>query len=154
MNKASQLFIFLALNFGCLGLSNYLMGAGSSSEWYQQLPRAPWTPPGWVFGAAWSLIMVCFAVYMATLRHKELADYRRYGTILVLCVLWNALFFQWHQIVWALLVLVTLALSVLRLTVINHKRQGQRSWLMLPFCVWTMLASTLNAYPVFSRFYE
>ncbi|HAV24553.1 MAG TPA: hypothetical protein DCX01_00100 [Bacteroidetes bacterium] len=27
--------------------------------------KVPWTPPGWVFGAAWTTIRVCFSIYMA-----------------------------------------------------------------------------------------
>ena len=62
-----RLIIFLALNFGALALGGFFTSKGVPSEWYIELNKAPWTPPGWVFGAAWSFIMVCFGVYMAYL---------------------------------------------------------------------------------------
>ena len=34
-------------------------GPGS---WYAGLDLAPWTPPGWLFGAAWTLLYVLMAV--------------------------------------------------------------------------------------------
>lgn len=149
MQKIIHFFFFLALNFGCLWLSDFLMHGGPSSIWYQQLPRAPWTPPGWVFGVAWSLIMVCYAIYMTVLPNKNRKDYALYTCILGLCAFWNAVFFWWHQIAWALLVMFTLLVLVYVVTWVNHRRQGRFSWLMLPFCVWIALAITLNAYPVF-----
>ena len=42
-----------------------LSGEGGASEWYYNLIRAPWEPSGWVFGAAWTTIMICLAFYMS-----------------------------------------------------------------------------------------
>ena len=66
--KLSYFILFLLLNFGALALGSILMG-GSPMEntWYQNLPKAPWTPPGYVFGVAWSSIMICFSLFMARL---------------------------------------------------------------------------------------
>ena len=58
---------FLVLNFLALGIGGIFTGKGVPSEWYVQLNKAPWTPPGWMFGFAWTSIMICFALYMAYL---------------------------------------------------------------------------------------
>jgi len=58
-------FVFLFFNFLALYLGALFTDAGVNSDWYQNAQKAPWTPPGWMFGAAWSLIMVCYALYMA-----------------------------------------------------------------------------------------
>ena len=57
--------LFLIINFGGLYIGNLLMNNGPTSSWYMGLKLAPWTPPGWVFGFAWTTIMICFSVYMA-----------------------------------------------------------------------------------------
>ena len=59
--------LFLILNFAALAIGGLFTGDGVPSEWYQELNKAPWTPPGWAFGAAWTLIMICFSFYMALL---------------------------------------------------------------------------------------
>ena len=69
-NKYIRFLIFLLVNFLALGLGTLLMNNGPQSEWYQTLNKAPWTPEGWVFGVAWTSIMVLFAVYMAALSFK------------------------------------------------------------------------------------
>ena len=59
--------IFLILNFTALAFGGLFTSKGVPSEWYLTLLKAPWTPPGWVFGFAWSLIMICYAFYMGFL---------------------------------------------------------------------------------------
>jgi hypothetical protein len=46
-----RLILFLIINFGALGIGGLLLGNPATNEWYQSLNKAPWTPPGWVFGA-------------------------------------------------------------------------------------------------------
>ncbi|NDH69532.1 MAG: tryptophan-rich sensory protein, partial [Gammaproteobacteria bacterium] len=46
-----RLLLFFVLNFGALYVGALLMnGSPATNEWYQQLDKAPWTPPGWFFG--------------------------------------------------------------------------------------------------------
>ena len=65
-----RLALFLIVNFGALGIGSLFTSEGSGSEWYQNLEKAPWNPPGWMFGAAWTTIMICFSIYMAFLWTK------------------------------------------------------------------------------------
>ena len=67
MSLLKKIVFFLFINFGSLGLGSWLMNNGPRSDWYNNLNQAPWTPAGWVFGVAWSFIMICFSVYMAYL---------------------------------------------------------------------------------------
>jgi len=57
--------LFILINFSALALGSWLMNNGSSSFWYKNLDRAPWEPQGWVFGVAWTTIMICFSIYLA-----------------------------------------------------------------------------------------
>ena len=66
-----KILIFLVINFAALGIGGFFTGPGVSSDWYTNLNQAPWTPPGWVFGAAWTTIMICFSFFMAFLYEKS-----------------------------------------------------------------------------------
>ncbi|MBS9778529.1 MAG: tryptophan-rich sensory protein [Gammaproteobacteria bacterium] len=146
MKKLYSFILFLLVNAACLFLSNIFMGDGPTSDWYYSLERAPWTPPSWAFGVAWSFIMICFAAYMALMPHKRAYDYAYYCMVLSFCALWNYAFFN-HNLVFAgFVVLCVLTMSVLFMTWQNVSRQRGGSWLMLPFCVWTIIATSLNAY--------
>ena len=108
------LLIFLILNFGALGLGGFLMGGEVTGEWYQNVNKAPWTPPGWVFGAAWTTIMLLFSFYMASAWSQ--IENRNFLIGLfafqwVLNVAWNPVFFKFHQVGFGLLCLKRFCVS-------------------------------------------
>ena len=71
MRKTAVFVLFLVLNFGALAIGGILMGASPiENNWYQGLNQAPWTPPGFVFGIAWTIIMFCFSIYLMASIHK------------------------------------------------------------------------------------
>lgn len=40
-------------------------GSPADNDWYTSLNKAPWTPPGWVFGFAWTTIMILYSIYLS-----------------------------------------------------------------------------------------
>ena len=106
--------VFLILNFLGLYLGGFATSNGVSSDWYRNLNQAPWTPPGWVFGAAWTSIMTCFAFYMAFLWEMEIQKtvLGLFAVEWLLNFLWNPVFFHFRQVGLALVVLSALTLLV------------------------------------------
>ena len=149
MKVAIRLIAFLVLNFLALGFGGLLMGNGPSSEWYLQLNKAPWTPPGWVFGVAWTTVMLCFTAYMA-LGWCELSDKKRWITLYtiqwVLNVSWNPLFFRYHQVGAALVVIILLTILIAWFIFGYYSRLRVKSVFILPYFLWLMVATSLNAY--------
>lgn len=143
-------FLFLLFNFAALAIGGLFTGNGVSSEWYQHLAKAPWTPPGWVFGAAWTFVMICFSFYMGHLWvsagvHKKLV-FQWYAYQLLLNIAWNPVFFYAQSIDMGLLVIVGLLLNVLLIAIkFNHIQKG---WTLaiLPYLLWLCIATSLNAY--------
>jgi tryptophan-rich sensory protein len=153
MKKTLPTLTFLLLNFAALAVGGLFTGSGVSSEWYQNLDKAPWTPPGWVFGAAWTFIMVCFAFYMGQLwvnaaKHKGLM-LRTYGIQWVLNVAWNPVFFYFQKVDIGLLVIVGLLLSVLLVTIKFSRIQKSWTLAIVPYVLWLLVATSLNAYIFF-----
>jgi len=137
-----------------LGLGSLFTSNGVASDWYINLNKAPWTPQGWVFGAAWSLIMICFAVYMAHI--WESADNRNLLITLfaiqwILNVSWNPVFFKYHQSLLALAIIVSLTLLVGYFLIHFHSSLKSRSILILPYFIWLLLATSLNAFIVLNN---
>jgi tryptophan-rich sensory protein len=97
-------------------------GSPAENDWYQSLRKAPWTPPGWFFGVAWTLIMISFSVYMwklaGELKGKQLtALWFMFALQWVLNVLWNPVFFNWHLPATGLIVLVFLMATLVFLQI-------------------------------------
>ena len=143
-----NLIIFLILNFAALGIGGFLMGEGPSSEYYQSINKAPWTPPGWVFGIAWTTIMVCFSLYMAYLVHADNSKVvlGLYAVQWILNVSWNPLFFDLHLVLPALLVIIALTLLVGYFLFHYYSHLGAKWLLIAPYFVWLCIASSLNGY--------
>ncbi len=148
-----RLIIFLVLNFGALGAGSYLMGAGPMSSWYQELVRAPWEPPGWVFGTAWTFIMICFSIFMASVYRSDKVNRQRiivlYIIQLILNIFWNPVFFNWHMTVPALIVISCLLIVVFAL--FREGKIGETkpvALLLFPYILWLCIAISLNAYVV------
>ncbi|MEM6685760.1 MAG: TspO/MBR family protein, partial [Bacteroidota bacterium] len=110
MKFYARLLIFLLINFGALGLGAYLMNNGPRTEWYADLQKAPWTPPGWVFGFAWTTVMLCFSIFMAKLTEgkNNKTIIALFAVQFVLNVSWNFVFFNQHNIVLGMINLILL----------------------------------------------
>ena len=148
MKLIKPILTFLIINFGGLALGSWLMGNGPLSTWYTNLNQAHWTPPGWVFGVAWTLIMICFSVYLAYLFN----NYSSKKLTLIFCVqfalnvIWNYLFFNQHLVLLALVSIIALTIVVFYFFFNYKKDMKNKSYLLLPYMIWLVIATSLNAY--------
>lgn len=146
-----KFLIFLVINFAALGIGGFLIGNPGSNIWYQSLNKAPWTPPGWVFGAAWFTIMLCFSFYMFYTSNNLSPDFKNTFYVLfavqfVLNVLWNPVFFKWHFVLGGLIMIVMLTVLVGWFTYYGFKNYGLVGLWIMPYFVWLIIATSLNAY--------
>ena len=149
MTIAKLIALFLIINFGGLALGGWLMAGGSSGEWYTNLNIAPWTPPGWVFGFAWTTIMICFSVYLGY--HFNILKGSRiiwlFSLQLFLNVIWNYVFFNRHWIGLGLTVILALTLVVFfYFFAFKTGKLAQIRFLLIPYMLWLCIATSLNAY--------
>jgi len=145
---------FLLINFAALGIGGLFTNKGVDSEWYATLAKAPWTPPGWVFGVAWTTIMLFFAIYMAyawkTVENKSLLI----GLFViqwVLNVAWNPVFFKYHEMLAGLVIIAVLTVLVGYFFFGYFQQLKWISLLVLPYFLWLIVATTLNGYAYFNN---
>lgn len=153
MKKYQLIILFLIINFASLGISNWFMGNGPSSNWYIELNKAPWTPPGWFIGIAWTVIMICFSVYMA-----HLIKLKTNIPVLVLFTLqfllnmsWSLIFFDMHLIKLGLLSISLLTIVIAIFLFRFYSVLKLKTWLIVPYFIWIILATSLNAYILFNN---
>ena len=149
-----RLVIFMALNFGALAIGGLFTSEGVASEWYSGLSKAPWTPPGWVFGTAWTTIMILFSIYLAFL-WSDVKDKRLlvvlYSVQWILNVSWNPIFFYYHNTVIGLILITCLTLLVAFLLAFYWHTLKLKSLLIAPYLIWLLIATSLNAFIVFKN---
>lgn len=150
MKFASTFIFFLGLNFGALFLGNILMNNGATSDWYLNLNKAPWTPAGWVFGAAWTSVMLFFSVYM-TFLYQNLKTQKvilLYSVQLLLNISWNFIFMNKHMTILGLIDISLLTILIFYFLIGFNKILNNMRFFVLPYCIWLLIATSLNLYIV------
>ena len=148
MKQLKLTILFLVVNFSGLALGSWLMHNGPLSDWYTDLNQAPWTPPGAVFGIAWTLIMICFSIYLGKL-FTESNGKNNLGIFLfqfTLNVSWNFIFFNQHLVLLGFIAIVFLT-SILFIYFFKFSNNvGNYRYLLLPYIIWLCIATSLNLY--------
>ncbi|AXT20164.1 tryptophan-rich sensory protein [Flavobacteriaceae bacterium AU392] len=146
-----RIILFLIINFLSLALSSIFTTVGVASDWYQELNKAPWTPPGWVFGAAWTTIMVCFSIYLAYLFNSNNIKKKSllFSIQWVLNIGWSPLFFYLHTVAVAMICISALTILIIYLFFNYWKELKVKTFFLTPYFIWLIIATSLNAYILF-----
>lgn len=144
-----KILIFLVINFAALGIGSYFTSTAVTAEWYQNLNKAPWTPPGWFFGFAWTSIMILFAVFMAYAWQLNINRNLLIALFMIqwiLNVAWNPVFFKYHQVAFGLFIIVLLTLLMGYFFFAYFGQLKTKTLWVLPYFIWLIIATSLNAY--------
>ena len=131
-----------------------VLGVGGAmttvGPWYRNLPKPSWTPPEWIFGPAWTLILAlaAWAGVLAWTRAPDFASQLKvavlFGINIILHLLWSPLFFNLRRPDWALIEVPFLWLSIAALMVGIAPYSTLAVWLLLPYLLWVAFAAYLN----------
>jgi tryptophan-rich sensory protein len=130
-------------------LSGTLAGSGYGNPWFDALAKPDLMPPGWVFGAAWTLLYICLGLALALILHARGARGRGVAVGIFLAQLllnfaWSPIFFAAHEIGLAFLVIVVMmVLSALAALLFARIRRAA-GLLMVPYLAWLFFAAFLN----------
>lgn len=132
-----------------LCISTYLFGGlFIPGEWYQQLNRAPWSPPDIAFPFVWTLLYAMIA--FAGIKCQQSGDkqlLRLWFIQLFFNATWSWVFFGQHWVLLGLLnILILLIVVVLFIYRATCKRDYTLTILMTPYFIWLSLATSLNTY--------
>jgi tryptophan-rich sensory protein len=130
-------------------LSGLLSGSGYSNPWFAVLDKPALMPPGYVFPIVWTLLYILIGLAFAQILSARGARGRTsaIGAFLVqllLNLLWSPMFFAWHQVSAALLLLGILFIAVTVTMLLFGRIRGSAGLLMLPYLVWLLFAAYLN----------
>lgn len=148
MKLIPRILLFLLINFSILYVGILLMGENSTSDWYKNLEKAPWSPQGWVFGFAWTFLMSFFAIYLAKLSLITKSS-KLIALVLLqyfLNVIWNYIFFNQHDVILGLIDITLLTFVVTYIFFKNISIMKTYSLLILPYFIWLLIATSLNLY--------
>ena len=148
MKQLKLTVLFLIINFGGLAIGSWLMNNGPLTEWYISLNQAPWSPPGFVFGIAWTIIMICFSIYLGRLFIKSYTPKLIviFSIQFILNVSWNYIFFNQHLILFGLITIILLTALICYYFFELSQKIRHYKFLLLPYIIWLCIATSLNLY--------
>ncbi len=143
-----------------LGLLGWLLAAfaaaavggfasASAGEFYRELVRPTWAPPGWVFGPVWSALYALMGI-AAWLVWRARGFAGAWSALVVFIAqlaanaLWSWLFFVWHLGGLAFGEVLLLWALILATTVLFWRISTVAGALLLPYIAWVTFASALN----------
>ena len=149
-NKNLHIFlVFLLINFFGLFLGGLFTNDGITSTWYFDLNKALWTPPGWVFGASWTLIMLSLSILNYFVwKGKERVFLHLWIQSWIFNFLWNPMFFSLKSVELSLVIIMYLLILVSSMFYVTFKRYKHIHLLLLPYIIWLIIATSLNTYIV------
>lgn len=129
--------------------SGRLFPSGDENLWYQMLSKPAETPPGWVFPVAWTTLYVLLGLALALIINARGSRLRRPALILFAVQMaanlaWSPLFFGYHQVSAALLLIVAIFVLALATTFVFARIRKGAAWLMVPYLAWLCFAGILN----------
>ncbi|HQX73978.1 MAG: tryptophan-rich sensory protein [Chitinophagaceae bacterium] len=149
MNNTLKLIIAIAIPLIVGGTSGFFTATGVES-WYQTIARPTWNPPGWIFGPVWTTLYVMMGISLflvwkedTSVELKKIAI-ALFTVQLVLNFFWSFIFFNQHQIGWALVEIIAMWVFIL-LTIFAFAQVNKAAaWLLVPYISWVSFATILN----------
>ncbi len=132
------------------GFAGSIVTAPAIVTWYAGLAKPSFTPPGWVFGPAWTLLYILMGIAAGLVWGRGLdapgvrPALRLFVLQLGLNVAWSFLFFGLRSPALGLLDIVLLWLAILATIVSFGRIAAAPAWLLAPYLAWVSFATVLN----------
>lgn len=139
------IIVFLSIGW-CIGI----LTQQSVDIWYAALTRSPLTPPNYFFGVAWTILYTLLAVSGCRLWAHTAAPLTLekilYTIHMILNWSWAPLFFIYHAVGVALVLIGTMIFLTAALIRMIYRSIPLISYLLLPYLGWISFAAYLNWY--------
>ena len=144
IDRRVTLLLFLCLTVGGGLAIGYLTAPG---DWYAQLRKPVFNPPGWIFGPVWTVLYVVIGVVGWRLWQRDRGGrpMQLWWLQLVLNFSWTPIFFALHRIDLALAVVLLLLPAVVAGIAASWRQDRVAAWLFVPYAAWVGFASLLTA---------
>lgn len=123
--------------------------SASAGEFYRELVRPSWAPPGWLFGPVWSVLYACMGIAAWLVwRARGFAGARNalllFIAQLVVNALWTWLFFVWRLGGLAFAEILLLWVLILATMIAFRRVSTAAAALLVPYLAWVSFAAALT----------
>ena len=145
-NKIVTFILFLSITFSA-SLIGGLATINFKEPWYSLLNKPVFNPPDWIFAPVWTTLYLMMTVAVWIFWHtknKNINTIYIYFIHLIFNTTWSVVFFVFHNMVLALILLIILIALIINL-ILRFKRVNMFSvYLMIPYLLWCCFALIIN----------
>ena len=145
-NKFFTFILFFIITFSASVIGG-LVTINFKEPWYSLLNKPNFFPPDWIFAPVWTTLYLMMTIAIWNFWHSKNRDMNTvyiYFIHLIFNTTWSIVFFVFHKIVLALIVLLLLIGSIITL-LFRFKRVNMVSfYMMIPYLLWCCFALILN----------
>ena len=145
-NKFLSFSLFALVTYSA-SLVGGIVTINFKEPWYSLINKPSFNPPSWIFAPVWTTLYLMMTIAIWLFWHSKNKDMNTiyvYFIHIIFNTTWSIVFFGFHQIFYALLVLLIL-ISLITILIIRFKRVNITSfYLMIPYLLWCCFALILN----------
>ena len=146
INEKFLIILFFIITFSA-SIIGGLVTINFKEPWYSLLNKPNFNPPDWIFAPVWTTLYLMMTIAIWNFWHSKNRDMNTvyiYFIHLIFNTTWSIVFFVFHKIVLALIVLLLLIGSIITL-LFRFKRTSMLSfYMMIPYLLWCSFALILN----------
>jgi tryptophan-rich sensory protein len=138
----SLLICFIVAVLGALASTN-------ASDFYGELVKPAWAPPGWLFGPVWTMLYIMMGVAAWLVWRPSGFNGAQLALSLFLAqlifnALWSWLFFNMQLGMWAFVDITLLWVCLAAMVILFWQVSTVAGMLILPYILWVSFATLLN----------
>ena len=145
-NKILTFILFLIVTFSA-SLIGSVTTLNFKEPWYSLLNKPAFNPPDWIFGPVWTTLYLMMTIAIWLFWHTKNRDMNTvyiYFIHLIFNTTWSIVFFVFHNIELALIVLILLIALIINLIFRFRRVKMISAYLMIPYLLWCSYALILN----------
>lgn len=145
-----KLILSILITLATGSIAGWLTAGESSGEWYQQLNKPWFNPPGYVFGPVWTTLYILMGIALFLVWKQPKTPQRNKATgmfavQLILNFFWSLIFFKMHNLTLALVEIIVLWVCILITIFMFGRLSKAAAWLMVPYISWVSFATILTS---------
>ena len=145
-NKFLSFVLFFIITFSASFIGG-LVTFTFKEPWYSELTKSNFNPPDWIFAPVWTTLYLMMTLAIWFFWHSKNRDMNTvyiYFIHIIINTTWSIIFFGYHQIFLAMIVLMILIFLIIILFIRFKRVNFVSSYLMIPYLLWCCYALFLN----------
>ena len=118
-------------------------------NWYLEIIKPEWTPPGWIFGPVWFFLYFCMGIAAFLIWESKKNKQIKLPIIvfilqLLLNALWSWIFFGLHNLGLSVFEIIVLWVMIGATIILFYRVNKIAGLILIPYLLWVSFATILN----------